>query len=169
MKAFDYFQCTSRIQNAYFFFPFSIRVIINFRKECSTNQDPIKYVETVQKFAILVAVALMVVIIFECILVALVVTNDKGNGEVAIVSDNEAELLKINGHLNASEVIHKNCRDIQEKNPEARSGLYLIRVVGKNHKYHLKLFSFVLKFKTFALNMRNNCLKGSHEVEIQYL
>ena len=136
------------------------------------NAEPIKtqsnMLRPYKKFAILVAVALMVVIIFECILVALVVTNDKGNGEVAIVSDNEAELL-IDGHLNASEVIHKNCRDIQEKNPEARSGLYLIRVVGKNHKYHLKLFSFVLICKTFALNMRNNCLKGSHEVEIQYL
>ena len=115
------------------------------------NVQPIKTQSNMlrpdKKFAILVAVALIVVIIFECILVALVVTNDKDNSEVAILSHNEAELLEIDGHLNASEVIHKNCRDIQEKNPEARSGLYLIRVVGKNHKYHLKLFSLVLNAK----------------------
>ena len=88
----------------------------------------------------------MVVIIFECILVALVVNNNKviSDNKVIndnkVISDNEAEpdkseddaLLKIDGHLNTSKVIQKNCRDIQEKNSGARSGLYLIRFVGKN-------------------------------------
>ena len=66
--------------------------------------------------------AFMVIIIFECILVALVVTNDKDNTEVMMI-DNERNKNKqsavptVDGYLNTSEVMHKNCRDIQEKNP----------------------------------------------------
>ena len=66
--------------------------------------------------------------------------DNKVTSDNKVVSDNEAEpnkrkddaLLKIDGYLNTSEVIQKNRRDIQEKNPGARSGLYLIRFVGKN-------------------------------------
>ena len=110
------------------------------------NVQPIKAQSNIlgqyKKFAVFVVLALVVIIIFESILVALVVTNDKDNTE-AMLNDNECERNKkensaipmVEGYLNISEVMHKNCRDIQEKNPAATSGLYLIRAVGKNHRY----------------------------------
>ena len=92
-------------------------------------------------FSVLIAIALLLIVILECILVALVVTKDKGNREVSTVSLTKIEekngdgLSKVDGRLNISEVLRRNCRDIQEKDSEARSGLYMIRVTGMYQKF----------------------------------
>ena len=92
-------------------------------------------------FSVLIAIALLLIIILECILVALVVTKDKDNREVSTVSLTKIEekngdgLPKVDGRLNISEVLRRNCRDIQEKDSEARGGLNMIRVTGMYQKF----------------------------------
>ena len=108
----------------------------------STSEAIIKQMKSLSQqweryriFAVVVVLALLIIIIFECISIVLMVTKVKDGTEVVNTSDtecaedNQTPLCKFDGRrLNISEVMQRNCRDIQEKIPGAVSGLYLIRV-----------------------------------------